>query len=138
MRTYVNGTLYNALPSDLRGVIANTTVVSGHGYYAEANFTTTDKLYLLNAQEVYGTNSKDTSYGTSRQLDYYANLGVTERNFSGAIKQYNGRNASWWLRSAFCHANFYNYEFLGVKYDGGWGSYYAYNTTGVSPAFRIA
>ena len=31
MRTYVNETIYNALPSALRSGIINTTVVSGRG-----------------------------------------------------------------------------------------------------------
>ena len=54
LRTYVNGTIYNALPSDLQNVISTTKVISGHGKTSgETNFETQDKLYLLNAQEVW-------------------------------------------------------------------------------------
>ena len=65
LRTYVNGTIYNALPSYLQNVITTTKVISGHGDNAgETNFETQDKLYLLNAQEVWSTNDYDTSVGT--------------------------------------------------------------------------
>ena len=75
LRTYVNETIYNALPSDLQNVIVSTKVVSGHGFTSgETNFETQDKLYLLNIQEVWnGNNNYDTSVGTSKQLDYYKN-----------------------------------------------------------------
>ena len=136
MRTYVNGTIYNALPSELQNVITTTKVISGHGDNAgETNFETQDKLYLLNAQEVWSTNDYDTSVGTSKQLDYYKNQGVTASSYAGAKKQYNGRNSYWWLRSA--HSGIPNF-FLEVENSGGWGSRIAGVSNGVSPAFRIA
>ena len=124
LRTYVNGTIYNALPNDLQNVITTTKVISGHGSTSgETNFETQDKLYLLNAQEVLDGNAFDTSVGTTKQLDYYKNQGVTTDNYAGAIKQYNGSNGYWWLRSA---ASAMAYTFLTVRGNG------------VSPAFRIA
>ena len=136
LRTYVNGTIYNALPGDLQNVITTTKVISGHGKNSgETNFETQDKLYLLNAQEVWNGNDYDTSVGTSKQLDYYKNQGVTTTNYAGAIKQYNGTGSSWWLRSA--NSN-YAITFLFVVDNGGWSSRYANISDGVSPAFRIA
>ena len=137
MRTYVNTTVYNALPSDLQNVIATTTVVSGHGSTSgEANFTSRDKLYLLLAKEVgNGGTDRDTAEAETRQLDYYKSNGVTTSNYSGAIKQYNGSNYYWWLRSAYS-AN--TKTFLRVGSRGGWGNDYAINANGVAPAFRIA
>lgn len=142
IRTYVNGTLYSALPSELQSVIADTTVVSGHGSTrGETNSTTTDKLYLLSAHEVWndGTSnavsSYDTSYNETRQLDYYANLGVTTNNYAGAIKQYNGRKSSWWLRSAYSDDTRF---FLYVDFYGSWSRTTASTTCWVSAAFRIA
>ena len=137
LRTYINGTIYNALPSDLQNVITTTKVISGHGNTTgEENFETQDKLYLLNAQEVWSTNDYDTSVGTSKQLDYYKNQGVTASSYAGAIKQYNGANSKWWLRSAYSSYNAYN--FLYVSIYGGWASDGAFISNGVSPAFRIA
>ena len=145
MRTYVNNDIYNALPEVLRNAIIDTTVVSGHGSTAgETNFTSTDKLYLLSTHEVYedvdgitisGIDYYDTAYANTRQLDYYQSQNVTTSNYSGAIKQYNGSNYHWWLRSAYSYNtnNFYH-----VYYYGTWIASYAYNTSGVSPAFRIA
>ena len=46
MRTFVNNDIYNALPSEIKNAIIDTTVVSGHGANDTANFTSTDKLYL--------------------------------------------------------------------------------------------
>ena len=141
MRTYVNNNIYNALPTDLKGKIIDTTVVSGHGSTSgETNFTSTDKLYLLSRHEVWefadgNTSGGDTAYNNTRQLDYYANLGITTRNYLGAIKQRNGSNSYWWLRTAYSDSsNYFGY----VYSNGGWNYRNANGSYGVSPAFRIA
>ena len=140
IRSYVNGTIYNSLPSDLQNAITVTNVISGYGSIkGETNFETQDKLYLLSGEEIYGdfassSNAKyDTSVGISRQLDYYKNQEVTIGNYAGAIKQYNGSNSIWWLRSAIGDGAFHC-----VGESGNWGSGFANTSIGVSPAFRIA
>ena len=136
LRTYINGTIYNSFPSELQNVITTTKVISSHGNTTgEENFETQDKLYLLNAQEVWNGNSYDTSVGTSKQLDYYKNQGVTASSYAGAKKQYNGSNSYWWLRSA---NSIYASTFLYVNSIGYWSDSYASSSCGVSPAFRIA
>ena len=142
MRTYVNSTIYEALPSELQNVIVSTKVISGHGSTAgETNFETQDKLYLLSAHEVYedGTSRKissyDTAYNTTKQLDYYKNQGITTSSYSGAIKQNNEGNSYWWLRSADSGST---ERFLYVFFSGLWSVDYASHYYGVSPAFRIA
>ena len=142
MRTYINDTIYKSLPSDLQNVITETKVISGHGKTPrETNFETQDKLYLLSSEEIYGDLSSlsyakyDTSVGTSKQLDYYKNQGVTTNNYAGAKKQYNGSNSDWWLRSATARNTA---SFLCVWYSGNWGGNTAISSYGVSPAFRIA
>ena len=144
LRTYINDTIYSSLPSDLQNVITTTKIISGHGSTSgETNFETQDKLYLLSAHEVYedGTSNqistKDTSYNNTKQLDYYKNQGVTTSSYAGAIKQYNGSNYFWWLRSASFNSFNIN-SFLGVYYDGGWNNFTSDSSNGVSPAFRIA
>ena len=142
------GVIYYALPEELRKGIIDTYVVSGHGYgdttgeLENDNFGSTDKLYLLSSQEVYGTsftNVYDKSNGTSRQLDYYATYkgdgytGVSTTNYAGAIKNNSSGNASvWWLRSANSNNsnNFYN-----VNSSGDWNNNNANNSNGVSPDF---
>ena len=139
MYTFVNNDIYNALPSDLKNTIIDTTVVSGYGGDASSNFTSTDKLYLLSTAEVWAQGSSntvnyDTARDNTRQLDYYKNIGVTTSNYSGAIKK-NGSSASyWWLRSAF-FAN--RSGFYDVNSNGAWINGYANYTYGVSPAFRL-
>ena len=142
LRTYINDTIYKSLPSDLQSVIATTKVISSHGNTSgETNFENRDKLYLLNAHEVYenGTSNKvnasDTSYSDTKQLDYYKNQGVTTNNYDGAIKQYNGSDSYWWLRSSSSGSNVF---FLSVADDGDWKNDYATVSRGISPAFRIA
>ena len=142
LRTYINNTIYKSLPSDLQNVITTTKVISGHGSTSgETNFETQDKLYLLSAHEVWkdGTSNQvseyETSYNNTKQLDYYKNQGVTTSSYAGAIKQYDGSNSYWWLRSAKSKITIY---FLRVRDDGDWGGSVATYNAGVSPAFRIA
>ena len=142
IRTYINDTIYKSLPSDLQNVITTTKVISGHGSTSgETNFDTQDKLYLLSSEEIYKDFSSspnaqyDTSKGTSKQLDYYKKQGVTTSSYAGAIKQYNGSNKYWWLRSAISR---YANRFLTVANYGGWAYTDAATSYGVSPAFRIA
>ncbi len=140
MRTYVNSDIYNALPSELKLGIINTTVVSGHGSNDSANFTSTDKLYLLSTHEVLekaGTSSidsYDTAWNQTRQLDYYSSQNVTTSNHSGASKQRNGSNAYWWMRSVDSSDS---YRFYTVYGSGNWIRGSSSSPNGVSPAFRI-
>ena len=152
MRTYLNSTsdttsIINSIPSVIKNAIIDTTVVSGYGVVSEGtNFTSTDKLYLLSTREIWidtdgntevGIDKYDTAYNNStRQLDYYAGLNVTTRSdTSAAIKQYNGSNSNWWLRSP-CIAGV---NFFWMVDDAGYETvHYPQYVFGVSPAFRFA
>ena len=143
---YLKNTLYGQLPSDLQAAIKPTRVISGHGPNDSTNFTTTDNLYSLSSVEVFGSDNYDTAASTTTQLEYYVNMpseaydpcggcGVTVYKYPRAVKQYNGTNNCWWLRSAgsYDSGGFY---FI-ADYGGlsGAGANYA---DGISPAFRIA
>ena len=133
MRTYANGDFFNKLLTDLQKVIIYTKVVSGHGNRSEeANFTSTDKIYLLNAKEVWNGNSYDTAINNTRQLDYYVAKGVTTSSYSNAIKQYIGSKAYWWLRSAGSDGSG---SFLFVSSDGNWNFSHATDNIGFAPRF---
>ena len=140
MYTFVNNDIYNALPSEIKNAIIDTTVVSGHGSTSgETNFTSTDKLYLLSTAEVWAQGSSntieyDTARDVTRQLDYYKNLGTSTSNYSGAIKKNGTSNSYWWLRAA---RSSNTYDFLYVSISGDWTNSYAGNTDGVAPAFRV-
>ena len=137
LRTYINSTMYDALPTELKEAIKNTKVVSGHGTNDSANFTSTDKLYLLSSKEVYGKDGTsrvvdvDTAEAETRQLDYYHAQGVTTSNARGASKQ---ADAYWWLRTAYGSSGS---SFFHIDNYGDWSGYSAFVTLGVSPAFRL-
>ena len=136
MRTFVNNDIYNAIPSEIKNAIINTTVVSSHGWNDTSNFTSTDKLYLLEPKEIYTDfdNTTDTAEDLTRTLDYYTSIGVTTDSYSGAIKK-NGTSADyWWLRAAI--SNDY-YSFYSVISDGVEDANIARYTYGVAPAFRL-
>jgi len=129
MRTYLNGTFFNSLPSDLQAAIKPTRVISGHGSNDSINFTTTDNLYLLSGVEVFGSDSYDTAANTTTQLEYYNN------SSNSKIKQYNSSNSWWWLRPADSRGSS---VFRNIGNGGSLGDFDARGTNGVSPAFRIA
>ena len=141
MRIYTKGEFLNKLPAELRNVIIETKVISGHGSTSgEANFISTDKIYLLSAHEIWedATSNRvsysDTTYKNTRQLDYYKSKEVTTNNYLNTIKQYNGSNSEWWLRSGSSGSKNY---FLIVKNDGDWTNFDARYASGLAPAFRI-
>ena len=149
MRTYANGDFFNKLPSDLQNLIIDTKVISGHGENeGETNFTSTDKIYLLSAHEVWedGTSNlseKDTAWNNTRQLDYYKARNVTaDGHLSNTIKwykddinEYEFEGAGcWWLRAAI--STTYKH-FFDVDEYGGWTDVESFNTHGFAPAFRI-
>ncbi len=134
LRTYINETIYNELPSDLKQVITPTKVVSSHGTLDQENFVSTDNLYLLSPKEVFNSDIETASSAT-RQLDYYKKIGVTSTNYSGAAKNYGNSAYAWWLRSADQTGKYYFYYIL-IK--GDVRVTFSENTRGISPAFRIA
>ncbi len=140
MYTFVNNDIYNALPSDLKSVIIDTTVVSSHGSEDTANFTSTDKLYLLASGEVWSDwktssgASYDAAKDLTRTLDYYTAQGVTTSNCSGAIKKNESNASRWWLRSASSSNQIMFSSIDSVGCQQGAASAFA---LGVAPAFRL-
>ena len=144
MYDYVNSTVYNAIPSDIKQYIIPTTVVSSHysddtgtgtGRDANSNFVTEEYLYLLDTKEIYNdkTEYSNSAGSTTRQLDYYSIN--TDRQKCLGTDCY----VSWWMRSV--HPS-YAYNFLmvfstGSSDNGKANSAGAHTNYGVSPAFRI-
>ena len=132
--TYVNTDIYNVLPTDLKNIIIDTTVVSGHGQGDTSNLISTDKLYLLAPMEIHGAPNLDAASDLTRQLDYYTSKNVTASSYSNAIKKLGTVASSWWLRSANFSGSYY---FHTVDYSGPCVLNKANSSQGVSPAFRI-
>ena len=143
LHTYLEGTFYNSLPSDLKSVIEPTRVISGYGYGIDsANFVSENqKLYLLSGVEVFGADEYDTAAGTTTQLEYYQGMeadATTPWKYSRTYKGYNGSDGSteyWWLRPAASdsYGDFCNVDYGGLRHSIASSSYY-----GLAPAFRIA
>ena len=137
MRTFVNSDIYNAIPTDLRNVIINTTVVSGHGTAESTTFTSTDKLYLLSTAEVWENgDSYDNGRTLTRQLDYYKSKNTTSDNYSPAAKNNGSSSAYWWLRTPLSWGT-YDFYTVACSNAGIWSDENANFSYGVSPAFRI-
>ena len=132
MRTFVNNDIYNAIPSEIKNAIIDTTVVSSHGSEYTENFTSTDKLYLLAPKEIYSdfSDSYDSAKDLTRTLDYYTNIGVTTSSYSGAIKS----AYYWWFRSAYSSING---NFYIVTGNGNYNISNANYSNDVAPAFRL-
>ena len=154
MQEYVNYDIYNALPSDKKNIILDTTVVSGHGVDTEQNYVTTDKLYLLSTKEIYEIGAAvgyeefiidyflDTSRELTRQLDYYDDIMIQAYGYDMG-PQYRcincekliKSNSEWYLRTANS-GNYYSfYQITSGGGCDGWA--FSYDELGVSPAFRI-
>ena len=140
IRQYLNTTLFNKLPYELKnGIILPTKVVSGHGLTpGESNFTSVDKIYLLSYVEIWGQNSIydslelqiDGVTDGTRQLEYYVN---NTSNISKMNKPTNGTPYTWWLRSAYSATNsHFNFAITTIMTNG-----FADESEGVAPAFRI-
>lgn len=134
--TYLNNTIYNELPTNLKKSVINTTVVSSPSIDSEENIISTDKMYLLAPKEIYSdwSDEYDISKNLTRQLDYYKSKGTSTSVNSSALKLLGSTNAAWWTRSAD-HID--SELFFMVFAAGNCASDFVTSSAGVSPAFRI-
>lgn len=134
--TYLNNTIYNELPNNLKNSIINTTVVSSPSIISEEHIVSTDKMYLLAPSEIYSdwNDEYDISKNLTRQLDYYKQKGTSTSSNSSALKSLGSTNTGWWTRSA----DHVDAElFFEVFSAGNCASSSVSSSSGVSPAFRI-
>ncbi len=137
-RRYVNNEIYNSLPADLKSYILDTYVVSDHNDRETEIYTSTDKLYLLAAMELWGYT--DDTADLNRQLDLYdINDNVMYGgSTSTAIKTYNGSPEVWTLRTPNWASGGSGDADDCFFYIWKTGVYGANNQAdGISPAFRI-
>lgn len=134
--TYLNNTIYNELPNNLKKSVINTTVVSSPSIDSEENIISTDKMYLLAPKEIYSdwNDEYDISKNLTRQLDYYKQKGTSTSSNSSALKLLESTNTAWWTRSA----DHIDSEFFFMVFAAGnCASDSVTSLAGVSPAFRI-
>ena len=137
IHTYLNGTFYNLIDSDIRNAIKQVKIPYQNGTGSGGSLATgsnglSTKVFLLSGYEV-GWTTSDNGYFPKDgvRLAYFGN------SSSGNSKRiaYNGSSAAiWWLRSP------YTGNYNGVWYVGADGSDYVgwcSNSCGVRPAFIL-
>ena len=120
------GDLWSLLPSELQSKVKAVTKMTDNQGDGKAGTptTTTDKVFLLSATEVWGDMQSD---GT--QYEYYKSKGVTTSNYSGASS-----SNYHWTRSVY-PSNSTNFRY--VFNSGDWYNNIATNTNCVFPAFSF-
>ena len=123
IHTYLNGTFYNLIDSQIRAVIKQVKIpYTNSGVQSGANGLST-KVFLLSGTEV----------GFSG-VSYMNTEGAKLSYFDSASKRvaYNGSSAAeWWLRSPYTYNSSYVWY---VKSDGSNDNWNYNNTYGVRPA----
>lgn len=126
IHTYLNGTFYNLIDSNIRAAIKQVKIpYTNSGIQSGANGLST-KVFLLSGTEVGFSNAS-----------YMATEGTKLAYFDSASKciAYNGSSAAgWWLRSPITYNT--NYVWY-AKSDGSIGFWYYHNACGVRPAFVL-
>lgn len=137
IHTYLNGTFYNLIDSNIRAAIKQVKIPYQNGTGSGGSLATgsnglSTKVFLLSGYEV-GWTTSDNGYFPKDgvRLAYFGN----SSGGNGKRIAYNGSSAAiWWLRSPYTN------DYDGVWYvgtDGSYRNYWCYNSYGVRPAFIL-
>ena len=124
MRTWLEGALFKALPSDLQSVIVQVK----KKYRKDTGtsvYDSNDKLWLYSEKELTG----GTEYGNEGSIYAYWS---SHNNNNSRIKKLNNSNGWWWLRSVYDSTTFRS-----VGSDGSLDGDFASDENGVAPCFSI-
>ena len=137
IHTYLNGTFYNLIDSNIRAAIKQVKIPYQNGTGSGGSLATgsnglSTKVFLLSGYEV-GWTTSDNGYFPKDgvRLAYFGN------SSSGNSKRiaYNGSSAAiWWLRSPYTYGND---DVWRVNTDGSGSYYWYYYSYGVRPAFIL-
>ena len=137
IHTYLNGTFYNLIDSDIRNAIKQVKIPYQKGTGSGGSLATgsnglSTKVFLLSGYEV-GWTTSDNSYFPKDgvRLAYFGN------SSGGNSKRvaYNGSSAAiWWLRSPLTYDAYYVWD---VGADGSGDGLWCDNSCGVRPAFIL-
>ena len=138
IHTYLNGTFYNLIDSDIRAAIKQVKIPyqngtgGGDGSLATGANGLSTKVFLLSGYEVGWTTSDDRNFPKDGiRLAYFGS------GSGGNSKRvaYNGSSAAiWWLRSPRTGSDYYVW---GVNADGSDCSNWYNGSYGVRPAFIL-
>ena len=137
IHTYLNGTFYNLIDSNIRAAIKQVKIPYQNGTGSGGSLATgsnglSTKVFLLSGYEV-GWTTSDNGYFPKDgvRLAYFGN------SSGGNSKRvaYNGSSAAiWWLRSPDTGSSYYVW---GVSTDGSGYDFWYYDSYGVRPAFVL-
>ena len=96
MNTVTMADVYNLLPSDWQAVISEVKVPSATSYSDSTIVYANNRTFIPSGQEIFGSSYVGSYYYNEgcTQFDWYVGKSNADR-----IRQYNGTNLEWWLRS---------------------------------------
>lgn len=109
MRTYLNTTVFNALPRQWKAMIAQVQTMASIGETKDTIKTSIDRLFLASQAEV-GFNVSDVPYKNEVDAEAeHVTFPIFTNNNSRIRKTYNGGGSAvyWWLRSAWASYSTY-------------------------------
>lgn len=138
IHTYLNGTFYNLIDSNIRAAIKQVKIPYRKGSGSSETVTSgsnglSAKIFLLSAAETSFSHAYMPS-GEGTELAYFK--GCADDSSDSKRVAYFGRFADfWWLRSPSC-SGYSNYA-LYVGSDGGLDDYLSPSSYGIRPAFVL-
>ena len=133
MRSTTLANIYALFPTDVQNAMSEVVILSGTGGGTTSGTSSSNnKLFLPAETEMFSsaTYSIGSSESPSGQFDYYA----AHNTAADRIKQRDGSNKSYWLRSPYSG---YSSYFCYVTNTGNADLNDAYNASGVAPCFAI-
>ena len=139
IHTYLNGTFYNLIDSDIRAAIKEVKIPYQNGTGSGGSLATganglSTKVFLLSGYEVGWTTSNNSYFPKDgARLAYFLDGSGTDAKNKRIA--YNGSSAAgWWLRSPRTNSSYFVWT---VRTDGSSDYWYFSNTYGVRPAFVL-
>lgn len=133
MREFTNGDLLDALPEELRAIIAPVYKISDGGANNKTLITTVDSCWLASYNEV-GLNSGNNNLSGQGQL--YSSIFSNNKETRKKYITDDALTGGWWLRSSYYSTNS-NSMFWRVTNSGGSYSDIAFNSFYVAFGFCI-
>lgn len=143
VRTLLNGTIFNSLPSDLRAVISEVAneciTAAATGSNNPGTSAVNDKCWVPSYKEIFGTTYSGTSAMSTvpnegTQFDWYVSHNTDAYRVKNKI---NGSANAWWLRTPYTSPSSNSYGFRSITYAGIAYYYNSNNTLGVPLCFCI-
>ena len=112
-----SGEIWSLMPNDFQSKVKTVTKISNNVGNGKTNVdvsSTSDKLFLLSAAEIWNSKLYGVNQMEGYQYEFYAGKGVTGTNYSGASNGWGHRARSPWIALYGEDTQ----RFLGVDYDG--------------------